>query len=119
MLKTNLIHLETEQDFEDTIKNNANVMICCGRMGPMCIPVYAMMEELRPHYQHVVFTDMDFDNRRTAVHIRRLPECSSFKGLPFTVYFKNSKVARATSSLQTKIQIMKILDEVFPSDAKE
>ena len=23
-----------------------NVMVCCGRMGPMCIPVYGIMEEL-------------------------------------------------------------------------
>jgi hypothetical protein len=46
MLNTNLKHLETEQEVKEAIENNENVMVCCGRMGPMCIPVYAIMEDL-------------------------------------------------------------------------
>jgi len=38
MLDTNLKHLVTAKELEDTINDNENVMVCCGRMGPMCIP---------------------------------------------------------------------------------
>jgi len=76
MLNTNLKHLETEQEVKEAIENNENVMVCCGRMGPMCIP-------------------------------------ASFMGLPFTVYFKNGEVVTATTSLQNKDQVTKILDREF------
>lgn len=46
MLNTNLKHLETEEEGKEVLANNENVMICCGRMGPMCIPVYGIMEQL-------------------------------------------------------------------------
>ena len=36
MLGTNLKHLESRKDAEDAVSNSENVMICCGRMGPMC-----------------------------------------------------------------------------------
>jgi thioredoxin 1 len=42
-----------------------------------------------------------------------LPECRSFMGLPFTVYFKNGRVAKATTSIQNEKQITNILKEVF------
>ncbi|MBN1128586.1 MAG: thioredoxin family protein [Chitinispirillaceae bacterium] len=113
MLETNLKHLETEEELESAVKSNPNVIICCGRMGPMCVPVYGIMEELRPRYPHVVFTDMDFDIP-VAMFIKRLPECRSFMGLPFTVYFKGGKVVRATSGIQTTNQMLKIVDEIFP-----
>jgi thioredoxin 1 len=93
-------------------------MTCCGRMGPMCIPVYEIMEELRPRYPHVVFTDMAFDIP-AAMYIKRLPECLSFMGLPFTVYFKDGKAVRATTSIQTEDQIVAILDKIFPALTKE
>ncbi|MEA1944592.1 MAG: thioredoxin [Euryarchaeota archaeon] len=112
MLNTNLKHLETEQEVKEAIENNGNLMICCGRMGPMCIPVYDIMEELEEVYPHVAFHDQDFDIR-AAGFIRNLPECAYFMGLPFTVYFKNGKVLAATSSIQNKDQVMKILDTVF------
>jgi len=57
MLDTNLKHLETEQEVKEVLKNNENVMVCCGRMGPMCIPVYRIMEELESKYLHVAFRD--------------------------------------------------------------
>jgi thioredoxin 1 len=34
-------------------------------------------------------------------------------GLPFTVYFKNGKVVKATGSIQNEKEITDILDEVF------
>jgi len=112
MLNTHLKHLETEQDIKEVLENNENVMICCGRMGPMCIPVYGIMEQLEDEYSHVVFRDHDFDIP-AADFIKSLPECSSFMGLPFTVYFKKGKVMAATSSIQTKEQIKEILDKEF------
>jgi len=112
MLQTNLTHVTSEDKFNQVLKENENVMICCGRMGPMCIPVYEAMEELEPTYKHVIFADMEFDSP-TGNLIRSLPETKSFNGLPFTVYFKNGKVVKATSSIQSTPQITKILDENF------
>jgi thioredoxin 1 len=113
MLDTNLKHVESQEDLKELLENNVNVMICCGRMGPMCIPVYGIMEELEEEYSHVQMRDMDFDIP-VASFIRNLPECSLFMGLPFTVYFKDGKVAEATSSIQDKKQITGILNKVFP-----
>ena len=39
-LDTNLKHLTTERELKELIASKENVMVCCGRMGPMCIPVY-------------------------------------------------------------------------------
>ena len=112
MLKTPLQHITSEEEFQAVLQENENVMVCCGRMGPMCIPVYGVMEELEPDYTHVAFRDMEFDHPVAHV-IRDLPECRSFAGLPFTVYFKNGKVAKATSSIQNMEQVTGILDEHF------
>ena len=112
MLNTNLKHLETEQEVKGVLENNENVMVCCGRMGPMCVPVFSVMEELEPTYPHVTLHDQDFDIP-AADFIRNLPECALFRGLPFTVYFKNGKVVAATSSIQSKDQVMEILDREF------
>ncbi len=112
MLQTNLTHLTSEEKFNQTLTENENVMVCCGRMGPMCIPVYEAMEELEPTYKHIKFADMEFDSL-TGNIIRSLPETKNFNGLPFTVYFKNGKVAKATSSIQSMDQITKILDSNF------
>ncbi len=113
-LDTNLKHLTSAAELNELISSKENVMVCCGRMGPMCVPVYAVMEELEKsgEYDHVEFRDMLFDHPEAAV-IRNLPECASFRGLPFTVYYKNGKVVKATSSIQTKEQIVSILKEVF------
>jgi len=112
MLDTNLKHLETEYEVKEVLKNNENVMVCCGRMGPMCTPVYRIMEELEREYTHVIFRDQDFDIP-AADFIKNLPECAAFMGLPFTVYFKKGQVAAATTSIQNKVQVKKILDRVF------
>ncbi len=112
MLSTNLTHITSEDDFKQTLDNNENVMVCCGRMGPMCVPVYGVMEELESEYKNIAFRDMEFDSAHAHL-IRNLPECSSFSGLPFTVYFKNGKVAKATSSVQSMEQVTEILNNEF------
>jgi thioredoxin len=112
MLHTDLKHLLNKEELKETLKKNENVMICCGRMGPMCIPVYGAMMDLEKEYDHVAFRDMEFDIP-DADFIRSLPECSNFMGLPFTVYFKKGKVVAATSSIQSKTQVVKILVKKF------
>jgi len=112
MLLTNLPHAESDQEFKHLIEDNENVMLCCGRMGPMCLPVYDIMEEIASDYPNVKFYDMDFDGPASH-NIRRLPEVRGFMGLPFTVYFKNAKVVEATSSIQNVEQITSILDKHF------
>jgi len=113
-LHTQLEHINSKAEFQVAIKNHPNLMICCGRMGPMCIPVYHEMEILRDLYPDVTFMDMAFDNPDARV-IRELPECRGFMGLPFTVYYKNGEVVAATTSIQNRAQIVSILDKEFQS----
>ncbi len=112
MLYTNLKHIETSADHKKAISENENVMVICGRMGPMCIPVYGIAEEIEEEYRHVQFYDMEFDNPESYV-IRTIPEVRGFMGIPFTIYYKNGKVVKATSSIQTKDQVTKILNQEF------
>lgn len=112
MLHTNLKHILTADEHKKFTEENENVMICCGRMGPMCIPVYGIMEDLEPEYKHVKFADMEFDNPEAWV-IRNAPECRGFMGIPFTMYYKNGKVVKATSSIQSVGQVRTILDSEF------
>ena len=111
MLGTKLKHVESSGEIEELLKNNENVMICCGRMGPMCIPVYKIMEELESKFPDVQMRDMEFDIS-DASYIKSLPECVNFMGLPFTVYFKGGKVVEATTGIQNAGQIKQILDKV-------
>lgn len=112
MLQTNLSHITSAAEHQKCITDNENVMICCGRMGPMCVPVYAAMKSLEPAYPHVRFADMEFDTPDAYV-IRNAPECKGFMGLPFTVYYKNGKLVKATTSIQSKEEIKEILDREF------
>ena len=112
MLQTNLNHIMTAAEHQKFINENENVMVCCGRMGPMCIPVYAVMEDIEPTYKHVKFFDMEFDNPEAHV-IRNAQECRGFMGIPFTVYYKNGKLIKATSSIQNEQQVRAILDAEF------
>ena len=116
-LQTNLKHLITADDHKKFIEENENVMVCCGRMGPMCIPVYAVMEDLENEYSHVKFADMMFDSPESHV-IRNAPETSGFMGLPFVMYYKNGKVAKAVSSIQSEDQVRAALDECFGEPGK-
>lgn len=112
VLPTNLKHVASAAELEGILKDKENVMVCCGRMGPMCVPVYAAMEELQEEFPNIEFRDMLFDNPEARV-IRELPECRGFMGLPFTIYYKNGKVVSATSSIQSKEQIKEILKREF------
>ena len=111
ILQTNLKHVETVEQYEAVLRENEHVMICCGRMGPMCVPVYQAMIELESTYPQVAFRDFAFDAPDAQV-IRGLPECRGFMGLPFTVYYKNGKVVEATSGIQSKEQVADILDRL-------
>ena len=112
MLYTNLEHIETAEQHAKIISENENVMVCCGRMGPMCIPVYEVMEEIGEDYPHVKFAVMAFDSPEAGI-IRNAPECRGFMGLPFTMYYKKGKVVKATSSIQNHKQVTSILEENF------
>ncbi len=114
MLRTNLNHLETEEETLEAIKNNKNVVICCGRMGPMCTPVYGILDQLKAQYPDVCFYDQEFDVP-AAGFIKSLPECATFMGLPFTVYFRNGEAVAATTSIQNREEITAILDREFNS----
>lgn len=109
-LDTNLNHVESAVDYQEILTNNEKVAICCGRMGPMCIPVYAAFEKLEEQYTSVKFLDMNFDTSVAMETIRSLPEVRNFGGLPFTVYYRNGKVVAATTSIQSKGQVKEILD---------
>lgn len=113
-LQTNLKHWETSAQAEKCISEEKNIMVCLGRMGPMCVPVYAIMEDLEKSgkYDHITFVDMLFDSPEAAI-VRNLPECAGFMGLPFTVYYKNGKVVKATSSIQSLDMVMDILDTEY------
>lgn len=102
----------TAADHQKLINENENVMVCCGRMGPMCIPVYGIMEDLKDEYKHVKFADMEFDNPEAYV-IRDVPEVRGFMGIPFTMYYKNGRLVKATSSIQSMGQVRSILDREF------
>lgn len=112
LLETNIHEIETASELENLINANENVMVCAGRMGPMCIPVYDTMEELEEEHENIKFYSMGFDTPEAAL-IRNANECRGFMGLPFTMYYKNGKVVKATSSIQSLEQITGILDEHF------
>jgi thioredoxin 1 len=84
MLNTNLKRILSDDDFQKTLADNENVMVCCGRMGQMCIPVYHVMEKLEPKYPNVAFRNLEFDG--PAGHlINGLSEVRGQNGLPLTL----------------------------------
>lgn len=109
-LRTGVQEIENAQELQKIISENENVMVCCGRMGPMCIPVYEIMEELEEERPEVKFYSMAFDSPESEV-IRKVPECRGFMGLPFTMYYKNGQVVKATSSIQDMTQVTSNLDK--------
>jgi len=112
LLHTGLHEIESALELQKMISENENVMVCCGRMGPMCMPVYEVMEELEEERNNIKFAVMAFDNPEASV-IRNAPECRGFMGLPFTMYYKNGEVAHATSSIQNMQMVTDILDAKF------
>jgi thioredoxin 1 len=118
MLHTNLHEIESASELEQLISDHENVMVCCGRMGPMCIPVYEIMEELEEERTDVKFAVMAFDSPEAGI-IRNDPACRGFMGLPFTMYYKGGRVAKATSSIQNMNQVTSILDAHFSTSNVE
>ena len=112
MLYTNLKHIESAADQVQVISESRQVVIICGRMDPMCIPVYRIAEELETDYTVVKFYDMEFDNPESEV-IRSLPEVAGFRIIPYIIWYKNGKVLNATSGIQTKAGMAAILDQEF------
>ncbi|HSV88054.1 MAG TPA: thioredoxin family protein [Bacteroidales bacterium] len=112
MLQTALHEIETAKELKELINEHENVMVCCGRMGPMCIPVYDAMEELEQEKPDVKFFTMAFDSPEASI-IRNDDACRGFMGLPFTMYYKNGKVAHATSSIQSMDKIKAVLKDKF------
>ena len=110
MLMTEIQEIGTISELEEIISENENVMVCCGRMGPMCIPVYEVMEEMEEERPDIKYRSMAFDSPEAAI-IRNAPMCKGFMGLPFTVYYKNGEMVKATTSIQSREQIVSILDE--------
>ena len=116
MLETDIAEVTSDTEFQETLANNENVMMVCGRNGPMCLPVYDVMENLEPKYDHVAFRVMSFDHP-VSHNIRNLQEVGGFMGLPFTVYYRNGKVVSATSSIQSKAQVVDVLHREFKKAA--
>ncbi|PKN56559.1 MAG: hypothetical protein CVU56_15520 [Deltaproteobacteria bacterium HGW-Deltaproteobacteria-14] len=110
MLQTNLKHVQSTAEFNALLSGGEKAAIVCGRMGPMCIPVYGVMETLESKYPDVKFFDMEFDAPVARETVRALPDVQSFYGLPFTVYLKDGKVVAATGGIQSKAQVKDILD---------
>lgn len=112
MLYTNLNHIESAEEYARIINENENVMIICGRMGPLCIPVYRIAEELENEYSHVKIYDMEYDHPEL-YFFHDLPEVQNFPEYPFTVYYKNGEIVKATSGIQSKALMKAILDQEF------
>jgi thioredoxin 1 len=112
MLKTKLKTLAGKEELKELIAENEKVVVFCGRMGPMCIPIYDILEVFEEKYPDTQFRNMDFDTPDASV-IKNLQECRGFSGLPFTIYYRNGKVVKATTSIQTAKQIKDIMSEVF------
>jgi len=112
MLYTNLKHIESAEEYARILNENENVMLICGRMGPLCVPVYRVAEELEEKYSQVKFYDMEYDNPES-YFFHDMPEVQYFLEYPFTVYYKNGEVVKATAGLQSKAQITAILEKEF------
>jgi len=111
-LQTNLHHIQSKAELEEILKKNEKVVVVCGRMGPMCIPVYGIMESLKEKHPDINFNDFLFDNPEASV-IRDAPETKNFRGLPYTMYYRNGKVVKATSSIQEAKDVKNIIKDVF------
>lgn len=112
MLYTNLKHLENSQEHAQAIHENERVIVTCGRMDYGCITVFRMMEELEAIYPEIRFYDMEFDNPESRV-ISSLPGIGDSTAIPIVVWYKNGKVAHATSGIPTREEIIGLLNREF------
>jgi len=112
MLYTNLEHIETANEFAKIIKENENVVVICGRMGPLCVPVYRVVEELSEEFTQVKFYDMEYDNPEF-YFFHALPEVQGLEEIPFTILYRNGEAAKSVSGIFSKVQFKEILTEEF------
>ena len=112
MLYTNLTHLETARDLGNMIRENEKVLVVCGRMDPLCVHVYRIVETLEKEFRDIKFCDMEFDNPESLV-VRETPEIEFSSNVPFIVYYHYGIVVTASSGLQTKMQITNNINELF------
>ncbi len=112
MLGTNVREIESKEEFNSHVNENETTVICAGRRGPMCVPVYGAMAQMEKEkkFSEIEFRVVDFDTN-AAMMIRTHEKCRNFMGLPFTVYYKDGEIVHATSSIQSRKQIEEHLDE--------
>ena len=55
---------------------------------------------------------MEYDNPESDV-IRSLPEVQEFRNVPYIIWYKNGKVVQLTSGIQSKVQVIDILEKEF------
>jgi len=112
MLYTNLKHIETSSDYTRTIGQNGNVIIICGRMNPVCIPIFRIAEELESTYKHVKFYDMEFDNPESGV-LKNVVQYYNLEDIPLVGYFKDGNLVEVSIGTQTKEQMLAVLNKEY------
>ena len=55
---------------------------------------------------------MEYDNPES-YFFHAFPEVQDLMEIPFTVYYKNGEVVKATAGIQTKAQVQAILEKEF------
>jgi len=106
MFDIKIVQIADVEEFDKVLKDSGKLVVCAGRWGPMCIPVYNAMEkiEMAGQFKDVLLRVVDFDGE-PAGRIRNSEECRHFRGLPFTVYYLNGEIVHATSSIQPRQQL--------------
>jgi len=108
MLYTNLKHIETADDFQQTIAESAQVVIVCGCMGEFSIPVYRILEELQTEYAPVKFFDMEYDNPESQVVYKLFVDMPEAK-IPFLLFYENGELIFRSWGTKTKKEIEKMI----------
>jgi thioredoxin 1 len=116
MLYTNLKHIESATEYARIISQSEKLVVICGRMDPMCIPLFRIAEELAVKITQIKFYDMESDNPESYV-VHNLPEIFGFKEIPLAIYYKSGQVVKATSGIQSKEQVCQILEQELSSPA--
>ncbi|MGQ8338868.1 thioredoxin family protein [Sunxiuqinia sp. A32] len=112
MLYTNLKHIESTQQLTKVISENKKLVIICGRMGMMSIPMYRIIQELEDYFPEVKFFDMEYDNPESEP-ICRLSAEHGLKGLPVIVYYKEGRMVGINSGVQAKDQLIENIELNF------
>ena len=79
-------------------------------MNPLCVPVFRIAEELENIYTHVKFYDMEFDNPESGV-LKNVVQYYNLENIPLVGYFKNGNLVEVSIGIQTKEQILNILNK--------